>query len=73
MEAANKRNEAREFYTVTHRMKTSFQPRTSIGKDRDNNSTGNDQVIMERWKWHFCEALNTKDNTEIKEGDISRI
>ena len=50
MEAANKRNEAREFYTVTHRMKTSFQPRTSIGKDRDNNSTGNDQVIMERWK-----------------------
>lgn len=24
---------------------------------------------MERWKCHFCEAPNTKDNMEIKEGD----
>ena len=73
MEAANKRNEAREFYAVPHGTQISFQPRMSTGKDRDNNSTGNDQVITERWKWHFCEAVNTKDNMEIEEGDISRI
>jgi hypothetical protein len=66
MEVANKRTEARELYTTAHGMKASFQPRTSICKDRDNSSTGNDQVITERWKWHFCEALDMKDNMEIK-------
>jgi len=73
MEEPNTRNEEREFYTTAHGMKACFQPRTSTCKDRGNNSTGNDQVIMERWKWHFCEALNTKDNMEIKAGDIAKI
>jgi hypothetical protein len=49
-EEANKRNETRKFYTTAHGVKASFQPRASICKDRDNNLTGNDQLIMGRWK-----------------------
>jgi hypothetical protein len=37
MQEANRRSEARKFYTVAHRMKADFQPQMSICKDRDNN------------------------------------
>jgi len=47
MEKANKRNEAREFYTTAYEMKAEFQSRTSICKDRVKNLFGNDQLIME--------------------------
>jgi hypothetical protein len=61
------RQQTREFYTIAHGMMASFQPKMFICISRDNSSTGNDQVIMKRWKWHFCEALNIKDNMEIKD------
>jgi hypothetical protein len=48
MEEANKRNETRKFYTVVHGMKANYQPQVSICKDGDNNSIGNDQLIMKR-------------------------
>ena len=40
-EEANKRNEAKKCYMIARGMKASFQPRTSICTDRDNNLIGN--------------------------------
>jgi hypothetical protein len=49
-EEANKRNETRKFYTTAHEAKAGFRPRASICKHRDNNLTGNDRLIMGRWR-----------------------
>jgi len=48
-----KKNAARKSYTLARGMKASFQPRTSICKEMDNNLTGNDRLIMDRWKKYF--------------------
>jgi hypothetical protein len=39
----------------------------SICKDTDNNLIGNERLITGRWKQHFCETLNSKDDMEIRE------
>jgi len=72
MEKANKRSEARKFYTIACRMKASFQPRTSICKERDNNLIGNDRLIMRRWKQYFYATLNIKHVAQIREKVIYR-
>jgi hypothetical protein len=64
---ANRRNEAKKFYAVTCGMKTGFQPKTSICKDRDSNLIANNRLRMERWKQHFCETLESQDEMKIRE------
>jgi hypothetical protein len=62
------KNAARKSYTIARGMRAGFQPRTSICKERDNNLTGNDRLIMERWKeYFFYETLNSKDDVKIRE------
>jgi hypothetical protein len=72
MEEANKRNEAKKFYTIVHGMKNSFQPRTPICEDRDNNLIANDPLILERQKHHFYETLNNNDDMQIWEEVICK-
>jgi hypothetical protein len=67
MEEVNERNEARKFYTIARGSKAGFQPRTSIGKDSDNNLIGKDRLKMERWRRYFHETLNIKNDVEIRE------
>jgi len=50
MEEANKRNKTRKFYTIARGAKAGLQPQASVSKDGDNNLTGNDRLIMGRWK-----------------------
>jgi hypothetical protein len=64
---ANKRNEARKFYTIACRMKVGFQPRKSICTERDNILIGNIRMIMERRKKYIYETLNIKDDVQIRE------
>jgi len=64
---ANKRNEARKFYTIARRMKVGFQTRTSICTERDNNLIGNIRLTMERRKQYFYGTLNIKDDVQIRE------
>jgi hypothetical protein len=66
MEEANERNVARKFYTIAHGVKTGLQPQASVCKERDNNLTGNERLIMGRWKQYFYETLN-KVGVEIRE------
>jgi len=47
------KNAARKSYTIARGMKACFQPRTSICKERDNNLTGNNRLIIEKWKEYF--------------------
>jgi len=62
------KNTARKSYKIARGMKAGFQPRASICKERDNNLTGNGQLIMETWKEHFFyETLNSKDDAKIRE------
>jgi hypothetical protein len=56
-----------KFYAVARGMKAGLQPRTSVSKERDNNLTGNDRLIMERWKQVLHETLNTKNNVDKRE------
>jgi hypothetical protein len=70
---ANKRNEARKFYTIAGRMKVGFQPRTSLCTERDNNLIGNIRLIIERRKQYFYETLNIKDDVQIREDAIYQV
>jgi hypothetical protein len=58
---------ASKFYAVARGMKAGLQPRTSVSKDRDNHLTGNDRLIIGRWKQGLYETLNTKNNVDKRE------
>jgi len=70
---ANKRNEARKFYTIARRMKVGFQPRTSVCTERDNNLIGNIRLTMEIRKKYFYETINSKDDVQIREEAIYQV
>jgi hypothetical protein len=38
--------------------------------ERENNLTGNDRLIVGRWKKYFYESLDMKDDVEIREREI---
>jgi hypothetical protein len=66
MEKVNKRDEAEKFYAIASGMKAGLQPRTPICKESDNNLTGNDRLIMDRWQQqYFGEALNIEGRSNI--------
>jgi hypothetical protein len=67
MEQAHEQNEVRKFYKLIYGLKTGFQPRTSVCKDRDSRLIGDDMLIMDRWGQYFSELLNS--NTE---GSVSK-
>ena len=50
---------ATKFHAVARGMKGGLHPRSSVRKERDNNLTGNDRLIMERWKQCLYETVNT--------------
>jgi hypothetical protein len=37
------------FYKLIQGLKTGFQPRTSIYKDKDGKLIGDDMLVMDRW------------------------
>jgi hypothetical protein len=57
----------KKFYTTARGIKVSFQPTTSICEDRDNNLIANDPLMLEKWKQHFYDTLNNKDDMQIRE------
>jgi hypothetical protein len=48
-------------------MKVGSGPRMSMCKDRDNSLIRNHLLIMKRWKQHFYETLNSKNDMKIRE------
>jgi len=66
MEEANKQNDGRDLCTITSGLKAGVQPGTSVCSTRDNNLIGSDRLIMARWKQHFYDSLNSKDDMEMR-------
>jgi hypothetical protein len=61
---------ASKFPAVARGMKACLLRRTYFGKDRDNNLTGSDRLIMERWKQFLYENLNIKNDVDKREEAI---
>jgi hypothetical protein len=47
------------FYKLIQGLKTGFQPRTSVCKDKDGKLIGGDMPVMDRWGQYFSELLNS--------------
>jgi hypothetical protein len=47
MEEAHEQNELRKFYKFFVLLKTGFQPRTSMCKDKDGKLIGDDMLVMD--------------------------
>jgi hypothetical protein len=49
-------------------MRTGFQPRTTMCKNKQGVIVGEEKDVLEVWATHFKELLNTKVNITTSEG-----
>ena len=59
VEDAHNMNESRKFYKAINNAKKSFHARVSVCKRKDGSLVCDKEGVLERWKEHFSELLNT--------------
>ena len=59
-----KRNAVKHFYEGIREMRTGFQPRTTMCKNRQGVIVGEENEVLEVWATYFKELLNPKVNIE---------
>jgi len=62
-----KRNAIRQFYEAVREMRTGFQPRTAMCKNKQGVNVGEEKEVSDVWAMHFKELLNPKVNLENTE------
>uniref|UniRef100_A0A8D8LL21 Craniofacial development protein 2 n=3 Tax=Cacopsylla melanoneura TaxID=428564 RepID=A0A8D8LL21_9HEMI len=62
VEQLNNESESRKFYAAIKKIKKTFQPKADMCKDKDGALITEEDKVLERWKEHFSDLLNTEEN-----------
>ena len=65
VEEAHNMNESRKFYKAINAVKKGFHARTSVCKRKDGSLVCNKEGVLDRWKEHFNELLNSEVNDNV--------
>jgi hypothetical protein len=63
-----KRNRIKQFYEGIHKIRTGFQPRTAMCKNKLGVIVGEEKDVLVVWVTYFKELLNPKTNMTTPEG-----
>jgi hypothetical protein len=61
-------NALKQFYEGIHKIRTGFQPRTTMCKNKQGVIVGDEKDVLEVWATYFKELLNPKVNMTTSEG-----
>jgi hypothetical protein len=61
-------NALKQFYEGIHKMRTGFQPRTTMCKNKQGVIVGEEKDVLEVWATYLKELLNPKVNMTTSEG-----
>jgi hypothetical protein len=62
-----KRNRTKQLYECIRKIRTGFQPRTTMCKNKHGVIVGEEKDVLEVWVTYFKELLNPKTNTTTSE------
>ena len=66
-EKYKRNNRLKQFYEGIHKIRTGFQPRTTMCNNKQGVTVGDKKDVLEVWVTNFKELLNPKGNTTTSE------